>query len=87
MLFAILNLESCAIFSTVSKDDMAKARKSMIKIVMATDMAKHGELVGAFNKITAEFSWDLPEHRQQVWHSSNLASQYTDQMCRYIYRG
>ena len=66
MLFGILSLESCNLLKTLSKDDVSAARKTIIKIIMATDMAKHGESVTAFNKISPEFSFENKLHRDQL---------------------
>lgn len=66
MLFSILSLDSCNLLKTLSREDAAVARKLMIKLIMATDMARHGELVNSFNKIATEFSFEDESHRHLV---------------------
>ena len=66
MLFGILSLDSCNLLQTISKEDVAKARKTIIQIVMATDMAHHGKSVTAFNKIVPVFSFKKQIHREMV---------------------
>jgi len=38
-------------------------RKGVIKCILATDMAKHGELMASFKKAAYNFSFDDPEHK------------------------
>jgi hypothetical protein len=66
MLFAILRLESCNLFKNMAQEHIAIVRKSIIRTIMATDMAKHGESLSAFKKISEAFSFQEAEHRSQL---------------------
>jgi hypothetical protein len=66
MLFSILKLESCNLLKNVGREHVSIVRKSIIRTIMATDMAKHGESVAAFNKINSSFSFQDQEHRAQL---------------------
>jgi high affinity cGMP-specific 3',5'-cyclic phosphodiesterase 9 len=66
MLFAILRLESCNLFKNIAQEHIAIIRKAIIRTIMATDMAKHGESLSAFNKIVGTFSFQEAEHRSQL---------------------
>jgi high affinity cGMP-specific 3',5'-cyclic phosphodiesterase 9 len=66
MLFAILNLDSCNLLKTLDHASFAVVRKGIIRCIMATDMAKHGEHLQIFNKILPSFSLEEGEHRAQL---------------------
>lgn len=67
MLFAILGLPECNILSELSSEDFTVVRKGIIRCILATDMAKHGELLGAFTKIIPTFSLTDNEHRLHLF--------------------
>ena len=62
VLFAILNLEACNLFAKMNSEDVGAARKIIIRTILATDMAKHGEMMAGFNVINAIFDWNINEH-------------------------
>ena len=62
VLFAILNQEASNLFAKMSSEDVGAARKIMIRTILATDMAKHGEMMAGFNSINAVFDWENNEH-------------------------
>lgn len=66
MLFAILQLESCNLFKKLDRQALGIVRKGIIRCIMATDMAKHGEHLQAYNKIIPNFTLQDGEHRAQV---------------------
>jgi high affinity cGMP-specific 3',5'-cyclic phosphodiesterase 9 len=66
MLFAILNLDSCNLLKTLDQPSIAAVRKGMIRCILATDMAKHGEHLSTFVKLAPSFSFQDAEHRAQL---------------------
>ncbi|KAI8900278.1 hypothetical protein BC833DRAFT_582525 [Globomyces pollinis-pini] len=66
MLFAILGLDHCNILKNLEVTQFSIVRKGIIRCIMATDMAKHGELLSAFNKLIPQFSFEDAEHRIQL---------------------
>lgn len=66
MLFAILNLDSCNLLKTLDHHSFSTTRRGIIRCIMATDMAKHGEHLQIFNKILPVFSTGDAEHRAQL---------------------
>lgn len=66
MLFAILNLDSCNLLRGLDQPSFVAVRKGIIRCILATDMAKHGEHLQTFNKIVPNFSLLEGEHRAQL---------------------
>jgi high affinity cGMP-specific 3',5'-cyclic phosphodiesterase 9 len=66
MLFAILGLDSCNLLKGLNAASFNFVRKGIIRAIMATDMAKHGEHLTTFNKLLPSFSLNEPEHRAQL---------------------
>ncbi|XP_066915612.1 high affinity cGMP-specific 3',5'-cyclic phosphodiesterase 9A-like [Clytia hemisphaerica] len=65
--FDILSQPRCNIFKNIKSDIYKKIREGIIKLILATDMAKHSELVNEF-KTTMEkkFDWLSPDHKESM---------------------
>jgi len=63
MLFTILKNGSTNIFRNVPDGVYRDIRKGVIRCILATDMAKHGEIMGAFRRYLEAFNYDDPEHK------------------------
>jgi len=50
-LFEILALPGCNILESLNSDDMRQVRRLIIPMILATDMAKHNEVLNGFNNI------------------------------------
>ncbi|KAK3101817.1 hypothetical protein FSP39_006588 [Pinctada imbricata] len=63
--FEILEKKHCNIFCNMSKDQYRKVREGMIKCILATDMAKHNEILNSFKAIntTSQFDANNKEHK------------------------
>ncbi|EGF76804.1 hypothetical protein BATDEDRAFT_36218 [Batrachochytrium dendrobatidis JAM81] len=51
----------------VSASDYKEARKIIIQCILATDMAKHGEILSKFKGYAENFSYDDGNHRQALF--------------------
>ena len=65
-LFRILQNKETDILKNVSESLYRDVRKGIIRCILATDMAKHGDILGQFKKITETFNHDDLEHRALV---------------------
>ncbi|TPX49891.1 hypothetical protein SeMB42_g02439 [Synchytrium endobioticum] len=63
MLFTILRNPETDIFKNIPDATYRDARKTIIKCILATDMAKHGEILAQFKKASDAFSYDDVEHK------------------------
>ncbi|XP_076451771.1 high affinity cGMP-specific 3',5'-cyclic phosphodiesterase 9A-like isoform X2 [Babylonia areolata] len=61
--FEVLEKEDCNIFQHLPKDQFRKLREGMIRCILATDMAKHNEIVNSFKSIIPHFDFSDKEHR------------------------
>ncbi|XP_057303594.1 high affinity cGMP-specific 3',5'-cyclic phosphodiesterase 9A-like [Hydractinia symbiolongicarpus] len=62
--FDILSQQRCNIFSNIKQDLYKKIREGIIKLILATDMARHNELLNEFKGIMeGEFDWLSSDHR------------------------
>ncbi|KAL1116695.1 hypothetical protein AAG570_005167, partial [Ranatra chinensis] len=52
--FRILELEDCNIFSSLSPEDYKIVREGIIRCILATDMARHNEILGQFREACAQ---------------------------------
>lgn len=66
ILFSILKNPQTNILGQVSEAIFKDARKGIIKCILATDMAKHGEILNQFKKIVDTFNYDDAEHKSLV---------------------
>jgi len=64
----IISKEECNIFSALAPNDYKKIWSSIISLILATDMARHFELVKSFTSLldNGEFSMDNPDVRLQL---------------------
>ncbi|KAI9095822.1 high affinity cGMP-specific 3',5'-cyclic phosphodiesterase 9A-like protein [Phlyctochytrium arcticum] len=63
-LFTILNDPETNILAHLDEATFKEARKGIIKCILATDMAKHGEHISTFKKFADEgFTFSNPEHK------------------------
>lgn len=65
-LFQILGLEGCDLFANLSSIDRNYMRKVMIPVILATDMAKHNEVMAQFRSVMPNFNKQDDTHRQKV---------------------
>jgi hypothetical protein len=65
-LFQILGLEGCDIFENLSTSDRNYMRKVMIPVILATDMAKHNEVMVQFRTVMASYNKQEDFHRQRT---------------------
>ena len=56
------------IFANVDKEEFKEIRQGIIDLILATDMARHGEIVQHFKSVAKNFKWDDPTHIKQVKH-------------------
>ncbi|KAJ3305551.1 hypothetical protein HDV03_001417 [Kappamyces sp. JEL0829] len=66
MLLAILSLDSCNLLKGLDAAQLAAAKRGIVRVILATDMAKHGEHLTIFSKAVSNFSITDPEHRAQL---------------------
>lgn len=67
MLFTILKNNATNIFRNVPDAVYRDIRKGVIRCILATDMAKHGEIMGSFRRYLESFNYDDPEHKSLVY--------------------
>eukprot|EP00842_Homolaphlyctis_polyrhiza_P002920 jgi/Hompol1/3629/HPOL_003309-RA len=67
VLFSILHHPDTNILSGLSTADYKEVRKIIIMCILATDMAKHGEILGKFKSITETFSYEDVTHRHSLF--------------------
>ncbi|KAI8913529.1 hypothetical protein EDD86DRAFT_223547 [Gorgonomyces haynaldii] len=63
LLFAILRKEKANILSTLTLQQYRDIRKHIIACIMATDMARHGELVSKLKDVSESFNLTDANHR------------------------
>ena len=66
MLFSILQHERLNILRTLSDSDRRQVRKLVLKCILSTDMAKHGDIVSQFKKTAATFDFENASHREDL---------------------
>ncbi|XP_072396900.1 high affinity cGMP-specific 3',5'-cyclic phosphodiesterase 9A [Diabrotica undecimpunctata] len=55
--FRILENDDCNIFKSFSSDDFKQVREGMIRCILATDMARHNEILTNFKEIVPTFNY------------------------------
>lgn len=60
--FRILENEDCNIFKSFSSEAFKQVREGMIRCILATDMARHNEILQNFKEITPEFDFTDKAH-------------------------
>lgn len=61
--FRILAQPHCDIFCGLQPDSFRQIRQGMITLILATDMARHAEIMGAFKEELENFDFSSEEHR------------------------
>lgn len=61
--FEILQKSHCNILRNVSKEDYKRIREGMIRCILATDMAKHNEILNNFKSVMKNFDFKSQEHK------------------------
>ncbi|KAJ8319894.1 hypothetical protein KUTeg_001481 [Tegillarca granosa] len=79
--FEILEKKHCNLFRNLTKDDYKRLREGMIRCILATDMAKHNEILNSFKAVNQNFDSKNKEHKNLV---SNIL-QYVIYTCIYIF--
>ncbi|XP_063689623.1 high affinity cGMP-specific 3',5'-cyclic phosphodiesterase 9A-like [Bolinopsis microptera] len=64
--FEILSDPETNIFANVDKTEFKEIRQGIIDLILATDMARHGEIVTHFRTISKCFIWENPTHIKQL---------------------
>ncbi|KAF4524008.1 hypothetical protein B566_EDAN006302 [Ephemera danica] len=60
--FRLLCRPDCNIFQGFSRDLYRRVREGVIRCILATDMARHNEILQQFQEITPTFDFDNPAH-------------------------
>ncbi|KAJ3005394.1 UNVERIFIED_CONTAM: High affinity cAMP-specific and IBMX-insensitive 3',5'-cyclic phosphodiesterase 9A, partial [Siphonaria sp. JEL0065] len=63
VLFTLLSHPETNVLENISDAVYREARKNIIRCILATDMAKHGEIMAAFKKASEAFNYDDAEHK------------------------
>ncbi|XP_059172055.1 high affinity cGMP-specific 3',5'-cyclic phosphodiesterase 9A-like [Physella acuta] len=61
--FDILKKDKCNITRDFSRDQFKRFRDGMIRCILATDMAKHNEILNSFKSIIPHFDFNDKEHK------------------------
>uniref|UniRef100_A0A8C1ACV3 Phosphodiesterase n=1 Tax=Cyprinus carpio carpio TaxID=630221 RepID=A0A8C1ACV3_CYPCA len=60
--FQILSMPECNIFANVEPDSFKQIRQAIITLILATDMARHGEILDSFKQKVDSFDFTNEEH-------------------------
>uniref|UniRef100_A0A1Y1K8A9 Phosphodiesterase n=2 Tax=Photinus pyralis TaxID=7054 RepID=A0A1Y1K8A9_PHOPY len=60
--FRILENEDCNIFNSFTSEAFKQVREGMIRSILATDMARHNEILSQFKELTPEFDFTNKTH-------------------------
>lgn len=60
--FRVLENEDCNIFKSFSMEQFKQIREGMIRCILATDMARHNEILSQFKEVTPEFDYQNKTH-------------------------
>uniref|UniRef100_A0A4X2M9W6 Phosphodiesterase n=1 Tax=Vombatus ursinus TaxID=29139 RepID=A0A4X2M9W6_VOMUR len=60
--FQIISQPECNIFSNVTTEDFKKIRQGIITLILATDMARHAEILDSFKEKMENFDYTNEEH-------------------------
>ena len=98
---AIISKDECNLFESLSADDYKKMWTLVISLILATDMARHFDLLKQFNALydSEQFTLDDPEHRlllmqlvlkcgdiSNVSRPFELADKWCDVLCEEFFR-
>ncbi|XP_034038035.1 high affinity cGMP-specific 3',5'-cyclic phosphodiesterase 9A-like [Thalassophryne amazonica] len=62
--FRILSKPECNILKNLNQDQFKHVRAGIIKCILATDMARHNEILNRFRLMQPEFSYTNSEHKE-----------------------
>ena len=65
----------CSFFRNLSEEDYRKIREGMIRCILATDMARHNEILSEFREVIPVFSFDDKSHVNLVRNDNNRVSE------------
>uniref|UniRef100_A0A673FNP7 Phosphodiesterase n=1 Tax=Sinocyclocheilus rhinocerous TaxID=307959 RepID=A0A673FNP7_9TELE len=60
--FQILSMPECNIFANMEPDSFKQLRQAIITLILATDMARHGEILDSFKQKVDSFDFTNEEH-------------------------
>ncbi|XP_078002632.1 high affinity cGMP-specific 3',5'-cyclic phosphodiesterase 9A isoform X5 [Phascolarctos cinereus] len=60
--FQIISQPECNIFSNITTEDFKKIRQEIITLILATDMARHAEILDSFKEKMENFDYTNAEH-------------------------
>uniref|UniRef100_A0A8C5WQX1 Phosphodiesterase n=1 Tax=Laticauda laticaudata TaxID=8630 RepID=A0A8C5WQX1_LATLA len=64
--FQILAQPECNILSNLDKEQFKRIRQGIITLILATDMARHAEILDSFKETVDEFAYSNEEHVTQL---------------------
>lgn len=64
--FRILENEDCNIFNSFTSDAFKQVREGIIRCILATDMARHNEILSQFKETVPEFDYSNKAHTNLV---------------------
>lgn len=64
--FQLLSRKDCNIFENLDTAQYKRVRASMIDLILATDMARHGDIVGNFKACAEGFDVKNPDHKKHL---------------------
>ncbi|XP_077998066.1 high affinity cGMP-specific 3',5'-cyclic phosphodiesterase 9A-like [Glandiceps talaboti] len=64
--FEILEKPSCNLFKNVSSEQYKRIRESIIRCILATDMARHNEILNKFKGLTSTFDFTNKDHKDTL---------------------
>ncbi|KAG9282015.1 high affinity cGMP-specific 3',5'-cyclic phosphodiesterase 9A-like isoform X1 [Astyanax mexicanus] len=60
--FQILSMPECNIFANIEPESFKQIRQAIITLILATDMARHGEILDSFRQKVDNFDFTNEEH-------------------------
>ncbi|XP_023318923.1 high affinity cGMP-specific 3',5'-cyclic phosphodiesterase 9A-like, partial [Trichogramma pretiosum] len=60
--FYLMEKKECNIFSSFDSDNYKIIREGIIRCILATDMARHNEILAEFNEIVSSFDYTSKSH-------------------------
>ncbi|KAK5646919.1 hypothetical protein RI129_005383 [Pyrocoelia pectoralis] len=64
--FRILENEDCNLFHSFTSEAFKQVREGMIRSILATDMARHNEILSQFKELTPEFDYTNKVHTNSL---------------------
>lgn len=63
-LFSVLKIPECNLIANLTESEQKEFRNDTVACILATDMAKHGEIIAKFKGITDSFKLEEEAHRK-----------------------